>query len=181
MTNCKSSLTPFLSGIKIEDCGETPLVENTLYRQIVGILLYLTHSRLDLSYVVGTVSRFMQEPHELHWKVVKCILRYVQGTITFGIDYASDSTLYLIDFTNFDWASNNTYRKSTYGYSLSLGFGPICWSSKKQYSISISSVEVEYRGVFNITIQDIWLQHFLTKLGIHFHWSIVIWCDNQAL
>jgi hypothetical protein len=102
MTYYKSSPTPFLSGFRIEDGGETPLVENTLYRQLVGSLLYFTHSRLDLSYAVGVVSRFMQESHEIHWKDTKCILRYVQGTITFGIHYSTDSTLDLIRFTNSD-------------------------------------------------------------------------------
>jgi hypothetical protein len=74
MINCKSAPTPFLSGVKLDDGGETPLFENTLYRQLVGSFLYLTHSRPDLSYVVGAVSRFMQEPHELHWKAAKRIL-----------------------------------------------------------------------------------------------------------
>jgi hypothetical protein len=59
MTDCKSAPTPFLSGVKLEDGGETPLVDSTLYRQLVGSLFYLTHSRPDLSYVVGVVSRFM--------------------------------------------------------------------------------------------------------------------------
>jgi hypothetical protein len=139
--------------------------------QLVGSLLYLTHSRPDLSYAVGVVSRFMQELHELHWKYAKCILRYIQGTITFGIHYAADSTLYLIRFTDSDWVGDNTDRKSTSGYSLSLGSGPICWSRKKKASIVLSSVEVEYRGVVNITIQAMWLQHFLTELGIQFHRS----------
>jgi hypothetical protein len=75
MTNCKSAPTPFLSGFKLEDSGEsTPLVDNTLYTQLVGRFLYLTHSRPDLSYAVGAVSMFMQKLHELHWKVAKCIL-----------------------------------------------------------------------------------------------------------
>jgi hypothetical protein len=74
MTDYKSAPNPFLSGVKLEDGGETPLVDTTLYRQIVGSLLYLTHSRPYLSYAVGAVSRFMQEPHELHWKVAKRIL-----------------------------------------------------------------------------------------------------------
>jgi len=100
MTNCKFAPTPFLSGVKHEDGGETPLVDNTLYKQLVGSLLYLTHSRPDLSYAVGVVSRLMQELHELHWKAAKCILRYVQGTITFGIHYVADSTLALIGFIN---------------------------------------------------------------------------------
>jgi hypothetical protein len=131
MTDCKSAPTPFLSREKLEDGGDTPLVDNTLYRHLVGILFYLTHSRPDLSYVVCTVSRFMQEPHELHWKVAKCILRYVQGTITFGIHYEVESTLDLIGFTDSDWAGGSTDHKSTSGYSLCLGYGPISWSSKK--------------------------------------------------
>jgi hypothetical protein len=76
-TDCKSAPTPFLSGVNLEDGGETPLIDNTLYRQLVGIFLYLTLSRPDLSYAVGAVSRFMQELHELHWKAAKRILRYV--------------------------------------------------------------------------------------------------------
>jgi hypothetical protein len=59
MKNCKFSSTPFLSGVKLEDGKETPPVDITLYRQVVGSLLYLTHSRTDLSYTVGIVSWFM--------------------------------------------------------------------------------------------------------------------------
>jgi hypothetical protein len=100
MKDCKSAPTPFLSGFRLEDGEDTTLVENTLYIQLVGIFLYLTHSRPNLSYAVGEVSRFMQEPHELHWKDTKCILRYIQGTITFGIHYEVDSTLDLNGFTD---------------------------------------------------------------------------------
>jgi hypothetical protein len=178
MTDFKSALTPFLSRVKLEDGGDTPLVDNTLYKQLVGILLYLTHYKPDLSYAVGAVSRFMQEPHELHWKDAKRILQYVHGTITFGIHYASNSTLDLIRFTDYDWVGDSTDCKSTSGYSLSLGSGPIHWSRKKQVSISLSLAEEKYRGVVNITIQSMWLQNFLTKLGTQFHRLIVIWCDN---
>jgi hypothetical protein len=69
----------------------------------------------------------MQEMHELQWKASKHILQYVHGTITFGIHYATDSTLYLIGFTHSDWAGDNVDCKSTSGYSLSLGSGPIYW------------------------------------------------------
>jgi hypothetical protein len=132
----------------------------------VGSFLYLTHSKPDLSYAVSAVSRFMQESHELHWKAAKRIFRYVQGTITFGIHYATDSTLDLLGFTDSDWVGDSTDRKSTSGYSLSLGSGPIYWLSKKQAAIALSSAEAEYRGVVNIKIQATWLQHFLTEFGI---------------
>jgi hypothetical protein len=59
MTDYKSAPTRFLSGVKLEDGGDTPLVDSTLYRQLVGSLLYLTYSRLDLLYIIGAVSRFM--------------------------------------------------------------------------------------------------------------------------
>jgi hypothetical protein len=138
MTHYKSDPTHFLLGFKLEDGGNTPLVDNTLYRHLVGNLLYLTHSIPNLSYVVGTVSSLMQKPHELHWKIVKCILQYVQGTITFGIHYETDSTLDRIGFTNSNRVGDSIDRKSISDYSLSHSSKPICWSSKEQDVISLS-------------------------------------------
>jgi hypothetical protein len=77
MTNNKFSLNPFLSGVELEDGEDTPLFDNTLYRQLVGISLYFTHSIPYLSYAVGIVSKFMQESSEPHWKATKHILRYI--------------------------------------------------------------------------------------------------------
>jgi hypothetical protein len=88
------------------------------------------------------------------------------------LDYISSS------FIDSDWDGNNIDRKSTSSYSLSLGSRPICWSRNKQASIALSSVEAEDRGVVNIIIHYMWLQHFLIELGIQFHQSIVIWCGN---
>jgi hypothetical protein len=84
--------------IHIEDSGDTSLVDNTLYRQLVESLLYLTHTHLELSYVVGVVSRYMQELHELQWKASKCILIYVQGTTSYWIHYAIGYALDLMVF-----------------------------------------------------------------------------------
>eukprot|EP00253_Pinus_taeda_P023205 PITA_23205 len=90
------------------------------------------------------------------------------------------TALNLLGFTDSDWVGDNVDRKSTSGYSLSLGSGPICWSSKKQAIIALSSAEAEYRAVVNITIPTLWLQHFLTDLGVQFHHPIVIWCNSQS-
>jgi hypothetical protein len=89
-----------------------------------------------------------------------------RAPITFGIHYATYFTLDLIGFTDFDWVGDSIDCKSTSGYSLSIGSGPVFWSSKKQDAIALSSAEAEYIGVVNITIQAMWLQHFLTELGI---------------
>eukprot|EP00253_Pinus_taeda_P016136 PITA_16136 len=74
------------------------------------------------------------------------------GIITFRIHYVAGIALNLLGFTDFDWMGDNIDCKSTSGYSLSLGSGPICWSSKKQATIALSLAEAEYRGVANVTI-----------------------------
>jgi hypothetical protein len=59
MIDCKSTLNPFLSGFQLEDGGDTPLVDRTLYKQLVGSFFYLTHSIPDLSYAVGSIPKIM--------------------------------------------------------------------------------------------------------------------------
>ena len=77
MEDYKASPFPFLSGIGLEEGDSTPFVDNTLYRKLIGSLLYLTNLRPDISYAVSVDARYMQEPHELHWKSTKRILHYV--------------------------------------------------------------------------------------------------------
>eukprot|EP00253_Pinus_taeda_P035798 PITA_35798 len=78
-----------------------------------GNLLYLTHTRPDLSFVVGLIAQFMQNPHESHWKEVRRILHYVQGTIQFGIHYNAEASPILVGFTDSDWAGDPDDWKST--------------------------------------------------------------------
>ena len=149
MKYCNPSKTPFLSGVKLEEAGSSPMVNNTLYRQLIGCLLYLTHTRPDLYYAVSVASRYIDQPQEIHWKSAKRILNFVQGTRTHGIFYKAKSDLDLIGFTDSDWAGDSIDRKSTLGYVFMLAEGPISWSSKKQSAIALSSREAEYRGVVN--------------------------------
>ena len=83
------------------------MVNNTLYRQLIGCLLYLTHTRPDLSYAVSVDSRYMDQPHEIHWRASKMILNFVQVTRTHGIFYKAKSDLDLIGFTYSDWAGDD--------------------------------------------------------------------------
>ena len=98
----------------------------------------------------------MQEPHELHWKEAKCILHYVQGTREFVIHYYVGAQLDLIGFIDSDWVGDSTDMKFTSGFVFMLGSRPICWSSKKQVDLALSSTEEEYRGVVNVVIQGVW-------------------------
>ena len=107
MKDCKPSKTPFLSGVKLEEVDSSPMVNNTLYRQLIGCLLYLTHTRPDISYAVSVASRYMDQTREIHWKAAKRILNFVQGTRTHGIFYKAKFDLDLIGFTDNDWAGDS--------------------------------------------------------------------------
>eukprot|EP00253_Pinus_taeda_P001552 PITA_01552 len=129
--------------------------------------------------VVRVCSICMQEPHKLHWKATKIILRYVKGTSSFGIFYAADCPLSLIGYTDSDWAGDGTDRKSTYSYVFSFGLGPFFWSIKNQSTIALSIVEAKYRGVVNAATQAIWLQGLLSEFGIQYPLPTTIFCDNE--
>eukprot|EP00253_Pinus_taeda_P008665 PITA_08665 len=88
--------SPFQSGSKLSVSCTSPEVDATLYRQLVGKLLYLTHTRLERSFVVGLIARFMQNPNESHWKATKRILRYVRAKAEYrGAVEASKEALWL--------------------------------------------------------------------------------------
>ena len=131
MEYCKPVPSPFQSGFNLATTYTCPKVDATLYRQLVGILLYLTYTCPDLSFFVGLFSQYMQTPHEIHWKAAKRILRYVRGTVQFGIHYSSGGTPLLVGFTDSDWAGDPDDRESTAGYVFSLGSGPVTWACKK--------------------------------------------------
>ena len=103
MKYCKPSKTPFLSGVKLEEADSSPMVNNTLYRQLIGCLLYLTHTRTDIYNAVSVDSIYMDHPHEIHWRESNRILKFVKGTMTHGIFYKAKYDLELVGFTNSDW------------------------------------------------------------------------------
>jgi hypothetical protein len=144
MDDCKPTPSPFQSGVKITTTCTSPKVDATLYHQLVGSLLYLTHNCPDLSFSVGLVARYMQTPHEIHWKETKRILSYVCGIVQFRIHYSSWWTPLLVGFTDSDWVDDLDDQKYTAGYVFSLGLGPVTWAYKKQQAISLSSEKEEY-------------------------------------
>ena len=107
MVECKAALLPFLSGIILEEGKSTPPMDCSIYRQLIGSLLHLTHSRPDIFYAVNAVSRYMQQPYDLHLKAAKRILQYIQGTRTYDIHYAVDSELELVGYTDSDWEGDS--------------------------------------------------------------------------
>jgi hypothetical protein len=146
MMDCKSMSTPMISNLKkLHDqaTGSDP-EDPTVYCKIIGSLMYLVHTRQDICYAVNALSQFMCEPKHIHMVVVKHVLRYVRGTIAYGLRFTSSGGVMLHGFTNSDWMGSTVDRKRTSGYCFSLGSTMISWSSRKHGPIAQSTVEAEY-------------------------------------
>ncbi|KAE8675430.1 putative RING/U-box superfamily protein [Hibiscus syriacus] len=147
MLECKSTSTSMEPNIKMCAHEGKDLEDATMYRQLVGSLIYLTLTRPDISYAVGVMSRYMQNPKKPHLEAVRRILlRYVKNTIDYGLLYRKGEDCNLVGYCDTDYAGDHDTRRSTTGYVFKLGSGTISWCSKRQPTISLSTTEAEYRA-----------------------------------
>ena len=150
----------------------------SLYRHLVGSLVYLTVTRPDISYAVHQVSQYLFAPQSTHYTVVLRILRYLKGTLFHGLFYSAQSPLILRAFSDADWAGNPTNRRSTTSYCFLLGSSLISWQSKKQIHVAYSSTEVEYHTLADTTSELLWLRWLLKDLGVFTSFATLLYCDN---
>lgn len=113
----------------------------TLYRQLVGSLIYLTTTRRDLAYAVNALSQFLTQSHENHWLAVKQVLTYLQGTSDFGILHSDSFDVSLTGYIDSDWVGNLDDIRSIEGYEFSIGSRVISWCNKKKHTVALSLVE----------------------------------------
>jgi len=126
-------------------CSEKS-VDSSLYRSMIGSLLYLTVSKPDISYSVGVCTRYQANPEESHMIALKRIIKYVKTTTDFGVWYRKDTNDVLVGYSNANWTGNANDRKSTSGGGgcFYVGNNLVSWMSKKHNFISLSTAEVEY-------------------------------------
>ncbi|XP_050222620.1 uncharacterized mitochondrial protein AtMg00810-like [Mercurialis annua] len=157
--------TPMEVNVKYRKDEGNLLPDPFLYRRLVGSLIYLTVTRPDISYVVHTVSRFMQSPRHLHLAAVRRIIRYILGSTSRGLFFPVGSSLHLTTYSDSDWAGCPDTRKSTTGWCMFLGNALISWKCKKQDCVSKSSTEAEYRAMSAACSKIVWLRGLLSELG----------------
>ncbi|XP_026384287.1 uncharacterized protein LOC113279851 [Papaver somniferum] len=180
MQGAKPVSTPFTTSIELSPQGGVPLKNPTEYRSLVGGLQYLLITRPELAFPVNKVCQFLQHPTDKHLLLVNRILRYLQGTCSYGLTLRPSSSLKLSfqAYTDADWAGDPTDRRSTSGYCVYLGSNIISWSARKHKVVSKSSTEAGYRGLAIATAELIWIESLLKELQISVFTSPALWCDN---
>ncbi|KAM6560071.1 hypothetical protein CsatA_029310 [Cannabis sativa] len=131
MQNVNTQNTPMNSGLKLSNYGSEPVKDATLYRSIVGALQHATITRLELSFSVNKVCRYMQIPLQAYWTAIKRILMYSTGTLDYGLHLKLAPDYSLEAFCDANWASNPDHRRSTSEHCIYFGGNLVAWKSQK--------------------------------------------------
>ncbi|GJR14504.1 retrovirus-related pol polyprotein from transposon TNT 1-94 [Tanacetum coccineum] len=171
--------TPMVEKSKLDEDPQEKAVDPPCYHGMIGTLMYLIASRPDLVFAVCMCARYQAKPTKKHLHVVKRIFRYLKGTINMGLWYSKDSCITLTAYADADHAGCQDTRKSTSGSLQLLGDRLVSWSSKKQKSTAISSIEAEYIALSGCRAQILWVRSQLADYGLGFN-KIPLYCDNKS-
>ncbi|KAL0556045.1 hypothetical protein IC582_004550 [Cucumis melo] len=155
MLGCRPADTPIEFNCKLGNSDDQVPVDKEQYQRLVGKLIYLSHTRPDISFAVSVVSQFMQAPYEKHMEAVNRILRYLKNTPGKGLMFRKTNRKTIEAYTDSDWAGSVIDRKST-------------------------SVEAEYRAMSLGICEEIWLQKVLSDLHQECETPLKLFCDNKV-
>nr|GMD54313.1 uncharacterized protein LOC109168224 [Ipomoea batatas] len=153
--SAKSVTTPMSTSIPLTATDSATVANATRFRKLISLLRHLGLTRPDVALVVNWLSQFMHAPETYHWVVVKCLLRYLKGSLHHGLFLRSGTPLVLTAFSDANWSGNCDYGRST------TAFKPT-----RHKTVSHSSTEDEYRALANATVELVWVQNLLCELGV---------------
>jgi len=180
MEECKATSTPMNQKEKLSKNDGADKVDEGYFRSMIGCLMYLTTTRPDILFVVSLLSHFMHGASELHLRAAKRILRYVKGTVSYGVKFEKCQSFKLYGFSDSDWAGSLDDMRSTSGYCFNLGSGVFSWCSKKQEIVAQSTAEAEFIAATTAVNQALWLKKILSDLSMEEREPTEISVDNQA-
>ena len=182
MQDCKAVGTPVDVSTKlVKATSDDDCIDQQLYQSAIGSLLYLSVStRPDITYAVSTLARFSSNPTKQHWVALKRVMRYLKGTVNYGINYSKKGSKDCICYSDADWAGDIDDRKSTSGYLFQISGGAVTWSSKKQSCVALSTAEAEYIALSSAAQEAVWMRQLTTELGSPPETATIIHEDNQS-
>lgn len=160
--------TPLPKGLKLVASQNNQLVEPDKYWRLIGKLLYLNFTRLDISYAVQQLSQYVGSPYQQHWDAAIHVLRYLKGSPSKGLFFPANNSLQPTIYSDAGWASCPETRKSLTGFCVFLGTALISWRAKKQSTVARSSAKAEYRSMASAVSEMQWLTFLLEDLNVDY-------------
>lgn len=175
MADCNPTKYPMDPKEQLSRDEPGKLVDATDYESMVGRLRYQVHTRPNIAYSVGLVSRYMEKPTK------KRILRYIKGTIQYGLVYSKDSgNNILTGFSDSNLGGQMDDKKSTRGMVFYLNENAITWVSQKQKCVALSSSEAEFKAATAAACQGIWLRNILSRITSETVGPVILYIYKQS-
>jgi hypothetical protein len=162
MENCRPMSTPMITNWKKLSASDSQLVDAKVYRQFISSLMYLVNTRPDICFTMNTLNQYMVELRSVHIVWAKHVLRYVAGTMDYGLNYVRGDGVSLVGYIDSYWVGCVADRKHTSGCCFSLGSLLVSWFNRKKKSVALSSVEAEYMVAIQDSCEAIWI----CKIGL---------------
>ena len=160
---------------------EDKLLEDaTIYRRLVGKLLYLNVIRPDIAFATQTLSQFLHQPKQSHFNVALRIVRYIKSQAGQGVLLSSKSSKQLKVYCDEDWGACLHTRRSVSGFMVKMGESMISWKSKKQATVSRSSAEAEYRSMASSIAEITWIVKLFKELGAKIQTPVSVYSDSKS-
>ena len=172
--------TPMKMNHKLGETKKQTPMNKGCYQRLVGKLIYLSHTRLDIVYAVSVVSQFMHSLREEHMEAICRILRYLKSAPGRRLMFSKKKVHEIEGYTNSGCEGNQTDRRSTLGYFMFVEDNLVTWRSKKHKLVARSSVEAEYQGMTHDVCELLWIKHVLQDLRIDYRTSMSLHCDNKV-
>ncbi|XP_073816655.1 ecdysteroid phosphate phosphatase isoform X1 [Musca autumnalis] len=184
MTECKPTSTPSMNGMVLEKCSKENCCgyDVNKYQSLIGALNYLSvYSRPDITHIVSKLAQFNSHPEKEHFIAAKHVLRYLKGKPKGTLTYDKNNNG-LVLYTDADWGSDVSDRKSYSGFVIFMSGGPVAWESQNQSFVSLSSMEAEYVAMCQGTKEIVYQRSLLREIGLEEYVRVatVLNCDNQS-
>ena len=180
MQKLKPMDTPLSTHWRNGDASTRQEGDATIYKQLVGSLMYLVNTILNICYVGNQLNQFMVKPTKIHQKIVKHVLIYLRGTPNFGLWYSRIDGVTLQEFTDVDSTGSSSNRKSTLGAIFSVASTIISQYSRKRIFVALNSTEVEYMVASQATCKAIWMREHLIGILSQEMYPTIIHYGNQC-
>ncbi|XP_019092310.1 PREDICTED: uncharacterized protein LOC109129124 [Camelina sativa] len=180
MTECNAVQVPIDSGTKLSKSMAEQSIDEQEFKRSIGCLRYLIHTRPDLSFAVGILSRYMHCPKKSHGVALKHVLRYLQGTTEYGLTFKRGDNSGLVGYSDSSYNVDEDDGKSTSRHIFYLNGCPITWCSQKQETVALSSCETEFMAATEAAEQAIWLQDLLSEVTSEALKKVTVRIDNRS-
>ncbi|XP_020691953.1 uncharacterized protein LOC110106394 [Dendrobium catenatum] len=177
--NSKPAPTPISHKSLSPAPDDQPFPDPQHYQRLAGSLQYLTITRPDIAFATNVICQKMHNPLNSDYHSLKCLLRYIQGTLHYGLPITKGD-LQLSTYTDTNWAADPSDRKLVTRFCTFLGTTLISWCVKKQVTVAKSSTEAEYRSLASVVSYVLWFQRLVAEFQIPQSSPTTIFCDNTS-